>query len=444
VQRSIADMERAASMSIADLSPASARQLAMQVVATPSDLAVFGPRRCLLHLLNEIGAGSATVARAAIDSLSNRYARLVVARPDGYLAHALSGDAIQRAGSSVDATADGAMRAGPYEIGRFYYSDGGVFYETDQSLQRTGGPIGELGLEHDLPNKVLDGVEDAVVATARGIARLITHPVQSLADLARLPGVVRQLVANSPEYWERFQAMPIGDQVRKVSEIVTNLTLLCGTAAGTTTRLAAAAGDLPELTISALRLQSDGSFAVAQVTVPVGTMATALAGGPGAIYVLSMMSQQGGGGGQNGGGEGREPGVTSEESANESTGETTTSSPAEASGGAPTEAATTTVDWGGPKAIEHLRRHAQDARVTARRLGMDVPRGLDETKQFLERVVATGEQRIGTWGDLGRVRMSKLGDAVVIRRMTGEYVTNMDASRGGTIVVRWTNATPVR
>jgi hypothetical protein len=38
--------------------------------------------------------------------------------------------------------------------------------------------------------------------------------------------------------------------------------------------------------------------------------------------------------------------------------------------------------------------------------------------------------------------MHRLGDAVVIRRMNGEYVTNLDFARGGNIVQRWANATP--
>ena len=86
--------------------------------------------------------------------------------------------------------------------------------------------------------------------------------------------------------------------------------------------------------------------------------------------------------------------------------------------------ATTDVDWTGPKAQEHLRRHPQHARDTARRIGLPRPGSLDQVKQFLESVVQQGEQRIGQWGDLGQVRFSRLGDAIVIRRMDGKYVSN--------------------
>jgi hypothetical protein len=114
-------------------------------------------------------------------------------------------------------------------------------------------------------------------------------------------------------------------------------------------------------------------------------------------------------------------------------------------GGAPnTIPSTTTVSWSGPKAMEHVRRHAQHARDTARRLNLPRPKTIDDVKQFLERVVAQGEQRIGQWGDLGQVRFSRLGDAIVVRRMSGEYVTNLDFSKGGNIVDRWTNAVPIK
>lgn len=318
IQRSIADLEQAAGQSLPDIDPNYARRLMMQLAADAGSLAGYGPRRCLIHLLSQIASGSAVVTRAELDARSGRYARLITLRPDGYLVAALSGRPLQRAGGSLQLDAAGSVRSGGYEVGRFYHSNGGVFYNVDESLNQTGPPIGELGLEHDLPNRVLDGVEDAVVGMVHGIAALITHPIKTIEGLAQLPGVVRQLIANAPEYWERFTAMPLGDQVQRLSELVTTLTLLYGTAAGTTTRLSAAAADLSDVTINVLRLQANGSFAVAQVTVPVGTVATALSGGPAAVYVLAMANQASGGGGSSGGGGGggggprltKDPGVT--------------------------------------------------------------------------------------------------------------------------------------
>ncbi|MET9630327.1 hypothetical protein ABZX92_22940 [Lentzea sp. NPDC006480] len=301
VQRAIARMDEAASRSLTDISPADATRLVAELGGSPTSLAQFGPRRCLLHLMQEVAAGTQTVTREQLDRRSDRYAPLVVVRPDGYWANALTGQALQRAFSAERAASP------PYEIGRFYYSRGGVMYRTDDSLQASGQPIAELGLEHDVAGAALDGVEDAAVAMARGLVQLITHPVRTIAGLANLPAAVAQLITQSPEYWEMFRAMPLNDQVRSVSELVSTLVLMYGTAAGSATAIAAAAGDAGEVAINVLRLQSNGSLAVAQVTVPVGTVATAMSGGPGAIYVLAMANSAAGGSGGGGGGGGNPP-----------------------------------------------------------------------------------------------------------------------------------------
>jgi hypothetical protein len=249
-------------------------------------------------MLREVEAGGQTVTRVEIDRRSQRYAPLILVRPDGYWARALTGEALQRAFPPTQ------MASPPFEIGTFYYSSGGVIYRTDDSLASAGPSVAELGLEHDVVNAALDGAEDAVVAMARGLRDLITHPIRTIAALANLPGALAQLVADSPEYWQRFQAMPLPDQVRKVSELMSTLVLMYGTAAGTTTTIAGAAADIGDVTINVLRLQENGAFAVALVSVPVGTVATALSGGPGAIYVLSMANNAAGGGSGSGGSSG--------------------------------------------------------------------------------------------------------------------------------------------
>jgi len=98
--------------------------------------------------------------------------------------------------------------------------------------------------------------------------------------------------------------------------------------------------------------------------------------------------------------------------------------------------------WSGSKAMRHIRSHARDAYSTAERLGFPITRSVRGAQSFIGHVVRSGERRIGTWGDLGQVQMHRLGDAVAIRRMNGEYVTNLDFARGGNIVQRWANATP--
>jgi hypothetical protein len=314
VQRSMEDLDQAAARTIPGLSPAEARRLRGELGNAGVSMSLFGPRRCLLHLLGEVAAGTATLDRAQLAARSQRYEHLVLARPDGYLATALSGRALQKVGElSMDS---GALRAGGYVVGQFYYSSGGVFYNVDAALRGTGPPIGELGLEHTLPDRVLDGIENAVVGMVRGLVQLIRHPIQTIQALAQLPGAVATLIANSPEYWDRFKAMPLGDQVEKISELVTTLALLYGTAAGTTTRLGALAADLADVTIPVLRLEASGALAVAEVTVPVGTVATAMSGGPGAVYILTMANQAAGGSSGSSGGTPpggqltAEPGVT--------------------------------------------------------------------------------------------------------------------------------------
>lgn len=295
VQRSIEQMEAAGSRSLTDLSPQDASRMLGELSCAPPSLAQFGPRRCLLHLLGEIAAGGQTVTREQIGQRSQRFSPLVLVRPDAYWVRALTGEPLQRA------FPENRLASPPYEIGAFYFSIGGVMYRTDESLAASGPPVAELGLGHDVVNAALDGAEDAVVATARGVRELITHPIRTIGGLANLPGALAQLVADSPEYWERFQAMPLPDQVRKVSELMSTLVLMYGTAAGTTTTIAGAAADLGDVSINVLRMQANGAFAAAQVSVPVGTVATALSGGPAAIYVLSMANNAAGGGSGGGG-----------------------------------------------------------------------------------------------------------------------------------------------
>jgi hypothetical protein len=71
------------------------------------------------------------------------------------------------------------------------------------------------------------------------------------------------------------------------------------------------------------------------------------------------------------------------------------------------------------------------------------PASLDDVVSFLGKVVKDGEKRIGTWADEGDVLITRLGDAVVIRRMNGQYLTNLDFAKGGNILKRWAEATPL-
>jgi len=103
------------------LPPEVARRIADLVAAARATPAAYGPRRSLSSSCARPRQAAPPSPRSPAAS-----ARSGV-RPDGYIAHAVSGEAIQRAGR-LHSGPDG-LRAGTYEVGRFYYSDGGVFYE---------------------------------------------------------------------------------------------------------------------------------------------------------------------------------------------------------------------------------------------------------------------------------------------------------------------------
>ncbi|MBN1206566.1 MAG: hypothetical protein JXB05_16890 [Myxococcaceae bacterium] len=205
---------------------------------------------------------------------------LVVMRPDGYLAGALSGKPLQRMGRV--AVREGRLMAGRFEVGAFYWDKGGVFYTVDGALSRPGILMGELGLERDWVNAALDGAEDAVAEVMVALGQLITSPVRSVQGLAQLPSAVAALIASSPEYFARYSALPVQEQIREAARLSTHLLMLYGSAAGTATRLGAAGARLPVLSLTA-----EGALALEQVAVPVGATAAVLGTGAGAVYVLT-------------------------------------------------------------------------------------------------------------------------------------------------------------
>lgn len=55
---------------------------------------------------------------------------------------------------------------------------------------------------------------------------------------------------------------------------------------------------------------------------------------------------------------------------------------------------------------------------------------LRESQEFIQHVVVNGERCLSRWQDIGEVQFHKHGDALVIRRPNGSYVTHMDYARG--------------
>ncbi len=91
----------------------------------------------------------------------------------------------------------------------------------------------------------------------------------------------------------------------------------------------------------------------------------------------------------------------------------------------------------GKNAMIKLRKHAQQIREIARRHGIDVPKkpGRPETfsamDDFLNIVISNGTTKTGRYMSIENALWSKLGDAIVIRRMNGEFLTFLDYAKGG-------------
>jgi hypothetical protein len=263
-----------------DLEPEGARKLWQSLARTRTTLQNFAPRRTLAHVLGPVLFQKEEVPYAELLRRMEPFKFLVVMRPDGYLANAMTGKPLQRMGRLE--VREGRLMAGVFEVGGFYRDKGGVFYRVDGSLRVSGDMLGELGLEHDIFSAALDGAEDAVGEVVRALAQLVTSPVRSLQGLQQLPSAVAGLIASSPGYFEHYSALPLQEQIREAARLSTHMVMLYGSAAGTATSLGAAAAELPVLSLTA-----EGALAMEQVAVSAGTTAAALGTGAGAIYVLT-------------------------------------------------------------------------------------------------------------------------------------------------------------
>ncbi|QRN99257.1 hypothetical protein JRI60_09655 [Archangium violaceum] len=275
----------------ADFTPEDAAELHDVLLSRPVTLARFGPRLAASYLLREVMEGEEELPRSTLLARVERFAGLAVLRPDGYLAWALNGQAQQRVGQIV--LKEGALSAGPFEVGRFYSGRGGVFLKVDEHLQpvRTAPPLAEVYSDADVINRTLDGAEDAFRDTVLAMGGLVFHPGDSLAALSQLPQGVAALILRSPEYLERFQLMTRGEQIRTLSRLTVTVLATYGTAAGTTRTVATAGRGLEFLSMPALSLSADGALMFQRAAIPAGRAITALGGGPGAAIVLHMANQ---------------------------------------------------------------------------------------------------------------------------------------------------------
>jgi hypothetical protein len=265
-----------------------ARQLWSRLAKTPVTQRSFAPRRALSWLLGEVLAGGERVDYAEVLRRTERFGSLVLIRPDGYLVTALTGEPIQRMGQVT--LEDGEWKVGQLVVGTFYSSHAGVLYPVNEALRRANiPPWAELGLERDWLNTALDGAQDAMGEMALALTQSVLHPIRSLEGLAQLPTTVALLIASSPEYFARFGAMSLQDQIREAARLSTHVVMMLGGGPATVGRMGGLGAALPVLSITAR-----GELALSRVLVPAGTVTTALGAELGTLSILHMAdSRQG-------------------------------------------------------------------------------------------------------------------------------------------------------
>lgn len=267
------------------LTPQKAQALWRRLVEDPAHLRTFAPRTTLARLLREASASGHPLPYTGLLARTGRFRQLVVARPDGYCASALTGTPLSWLGQPT--LQRGELYVQRMRVGAFHFDKGGVYFTVDEALrQQDSPPVGERALGRDPATAALLGVEDALEEMARGLAALLTHPISTLDGLAQLPSMVAGLISSSPEYFARYGAMNLEDQLREASRLATHLLTLQGGAATVGPRLASAT-KLPVLTLSAR-----GTLAVHEVAVPAGVLTAVV--GTGATSVSIVLMARGG------------------------------------------------------------------------------------------------------------------------------------------------------
>jgi len=272
----------------APLTPQEAARVLTVLMNKPVTLGSFPPRMAACHLLREVLEGG-DISREELLRRVERFRRVAVLRPDGYLAWTLNGRTQQKVGPVE--WKEEAFRAGFFELGRFYTVKQWVFRQADAQLRpiMEGPPLAELYDDADVIGRSLDGAEEAFVDLYHAMGQLLSHPWDSLMALPKVPVGVMALLASSPEYLERLRYMTRGEKVKALSKLTTNLILTVGTAGSAASTVTRTFGGL-EATVPVLSLSAEGLLAVKRVVVPVGRAATVLSGGPGAVIILQRAS----------------------------------------------------------------------------------------------------------------------------------------------------------
>ncbi len=259
------------------LSPEQALQLLPHLLSTETTLGNFAQRRMAAHLLLEVATSGQRVTREELHARMDRFHRLRVLRPDGYLVLAVTGEAKQKMGE-VGVAEDGTLRAGRFEVGPFYAVEAGRLWPVDEGMEVPRGalPLGPYVPDDGVVLPALEGAGLALVDTVEGLYRLVFHPGETLEGLTRLPGAVRELVQNAPEYWESFQRKPSGEQVRTLSRLTTHVLLMVGTGgAGAGAKAASWGGTLGHVAVPVFSLTGEGALALRLVALPGRAVAVA-------------------------------------------------------------------------------------------------------------------------------------------------------------------------
>ncbi|HYO66520.1 MAG TPA: Tox-REase-5 domain-containing protein, partial [Archangium sp.] len=251
------------------LSPQQAVQLLAHLLEAQAGLGEFPRQRMAAHLLLEVATGERPVTREELHARMDRFHRLRVVRPDGYLVRAVTGEAVQRAGE-VRWELDGTLRAGRYEVGPFYAVEDGQLWPVDTGLEvpRGARPLGPYVPDDGVVVPALEGAGLALGDTLEGLSQLVFHPGESLEGLTRLPGAVRVLLQNAPEYWEAFRQKPRGEQVRTVSRLLAHALLTVGTSGAGAVKAVTWGEKLGRLSVPLLTLTKRGELVLRLVAVP--------------------------------------------------------------------------------------------------------------------------------------------------------------------------------
>ena len=280
------------------LTPPQDAVLLTRMLEVEAPLREWGPRRMAAHLLMGVIQAGRPVSREELHVRMRRYAEALVLRPDGYLVRATTGAAVQHAGE-VELT-DDILHAEGFEVGPFYGTRGDAYLyrlEDDLGHHPDARVAGRSMPDTSTVGPAVEGLGWAVEDVVGGVVTLVLEPVESVTGLAKLPMAVRTLIEHSPEYWERYRALPHGEQVRQASRLLTNIVLTCGTAGAGSARIASAGSNLGRLGVPVLSLTVDGSLALRAIAVPTGRLVTVAGEGASALYVLHMASTGAGGGG---------------------------------------------------------------------------------------------------------------------------------------------------